>query len=260
MSEPNEERPTTRRGKTEYHPNETTATTEIDLLHRANELLKPLPGTFSELGGNLDGLLAKNKAWADLVSKVQPGYFEKTAKEKQKPKILWIGCSDSRVPAEIVVQMNPGEIFVHRNIANQFVHTDLNSLSVLQYAVEHLGIEHVIVCGHYGCGGVEAALSNNQNGIVDHWLLNIKDVYNRNSPQFDTDDKDQKWNRLVKLNVIAQVQSIASTSIVQNAWKANKKLEVHGWVYDLKTGYLEDLECNIRNTSELPHPIYTCIH
>ncbi|CAG8631455.1 10244_t:CDS:2 [Paraglomus brasilianum] len=195
----------------------------------------------SKFDGNLESLIENNEAWADGQ---EPGFFSELATQ-QKPKIVWFGCSDSRVPAETIVQLGPGEIFVHRNIANLFLHTDLNSLSVLQYAVEHLGVEYVIVCGHYGCGGVTASLSTGQHGIVDNWLRMIKDIYRNNKHDVDSHyTKKERINRLVELNVVRQVNNIASTPIVQEAWANGRKLEVHGWVYDLETGRLKDLECN----------------
>ncbi|CAG8811032.1 2396_t:CDS:2, partial [Racocetra persica] len=185
------------------------------------------------------------------ISFAEAGFFASHA-EGQKPKIVWFGCSDSRVPAETVVQLGPGEIFVHRNIANQFNHTDLNSLSVLQYAVEHLGVEHIIVCGHTGCGGVSASLSNDQHGLVDHWLRNIKDIYYANKSKIDAlPERKDRVNELVKFNVVQQVYNISATNIVQNVWDRGGKLEVHGWVYDLGTGLIDDLKINLKNAKDL---------
>ncbi|KAG9297699.1 hypothetical protein G9A89_011214 [Geosiphon pyriformis] len=214
-----------------------------------------LPGTFSALGENLSNVLESNRNWAKSITQHQSDYFEISAKGQQ-PKIAWFGCSDSRVPAETVVQLGPGEIFVHRNIANQFLHSDLNSLSVLQYAVEHLKVEHVIVCGHYGCGGVAASMTNNQHGIVDSWLLNIKDVYHANRALIDSTPHDKRADLLVDLNVLRQVSNIASSSIVQNTWAKGRRLEVHGWVYDIKTGLLKDLGKGISGPNKLVDPIY----
>ncbi|KAF0424762.1 carbonate dehydratase [Gigaspora margarita] len=219
------------------------------------DIITPLPISFSEVGESLEGLLENNKKWAKTITAQVPTFFANHAKG-QKPKIVWIGCSDSRVPAETVVQLGPGEIFVHRNIANQFNHTDLNSLSVLQYAVDHLKVEHIIVCGHYGCGGVLASMSNQQHGLVDHWLRNIKDVYCANKSEIDALPECDRANRMVELNVVQQVYNIAATNIVQNVWEGGRKLEVHGWVYDLGTGLIKDLEMNIREAKDLRDQIF----
>ncbi|CAG8750284.1 741_t:CDS:2 [Cetraspora pellucida] len=230
---------------------------EIDnrIPRASTDLITPLPISFSEAGENLEGLLKKNKEWANAITAQVPGFFANHAKG-QKPKIVWFGCSDSRVPAETIVQLGPGEIFVHRNIANQFNHTDLNSLSVLQYAVDHLKVEHIIVCGHTGCGGVLASLSNGQHGLVDHWLRNIKDVYYANKPKIDMLSEEDRVNELVKFNVVQQVYNISATNIVQNVWEHGGKLEVHGWVYDLGTGLIEDLQINLKNAKDLRDQIF----
>ncbi|CAG8669954.1 18473_t:CDS:2 [Racocetra fulgida] len=204
----------------------------------STDLITPLPISFAEAGENLEGLLKKNKEWANAITAQIPGFFTSHA-EGQKPKIVWF------VPAETVVQLGPGEIFVHRNIANQFNHTDLNSLSVLQYAVEHLGVEHVIVCG------------NDQHGLVDHWLRNIKDIYYANKSNIDAlPERKDRVNKLVKFNVVQQVYNISATNIVQNVWDRGGKLEVHGWVYDLGTGLIEDLKINLKNAKDLRDQIF----
>ncbi len=188
-------------------------------------------------------LLLANKAWVQEKLSVDPEYFEKQA-QVQKPDFMWIGCSDSRVPAEDVTGTEPGELFVHRNIANLVIHTDFNMLSVLQYAVEVLKVKHVIVCGHYNCGGVKNAMSHRDLGLINKWLRHIKDVYRLNHRELDTiDDSQGKWDRLVELNVSEQVQNLAQTSIVQRAWHAEQRPTVHGWVYDIRTGYIKEIAC-----------------
>lgn len=197
-------------------------------------------------------LFEGNKKWVDDMNKKDPSFFEKHAKE-QKPPVLWIGCSDSRVPANEVTGTLPGEIFVHRNIANMVVHTDLSMLSVLDYAVNILNVSNVIVCGHYGCGGILAALGNRPIGLVENWLRNIKDVYRLHQRELDAiKNKEKRAERLVELNVIEQVFNLSKTSIIQNAWEKGKQLAVHGLVYDLKTGILNDLEATIKDQSEIP--------
>lgn len=193
-----------------------------------------------------------NKKWVEDMLKVDPLFFEKHSKG-QKPPVLWIGCSDSRVPANEVTGTLPGEIFVHRNIANMVVHTDMSMLSVLDYSVNVLGVTDIIVCGHYGCGGIMASIDNKPLGLIENWLRNIKDVYRLHQRELDAiKNKDKKAERLVELNVMEQVFNLTKTSIVQNAWSAGKKLAVHGLVYDLKTGVLNDLQATIADKSELP--------
>ncbi len=186
-------------------------------------------------------LLLENKAWAaDRISD-DPAFFERL-KNIQTPEYLWIGCSDSRVPANEITGTQPGEIFVHRNIANMVVHTDLNMLSVLQYAVEVLKIKHIIVCGHYGCGGVKAAMTQTSLGIINKWLRNIKDVYRIHKDEVDAiDDENKKTNKLVELNVQEQVMNLAKTSIIQKAWKENNAPHLHGWVYGLDNGLINPI-------------------
>lgn len=181
-------------------------------------------------------LLQANKAW---VKRHDPEFFQNLARE-QKPEFLWIGCSDSRVPAERITGTYPGELFVHRNIANLVVNTDLNVLSVLQYAVDFLKVKHVIVCGHYGCGGVRAALSNQRLGLLNKWLRNIKDVYRLHQHEFKELTQAQIINRLVELNVEEQVHNLAKTSIIQRAWHYEQRPYIHGWVYGLNTGLIEE--------------------
>lgn len=196
-------------------------------------------------------LFDNNKKWADKNLVKDPSYFLKMAKD-QKPNYLWIGCSDSRIPANEVVGLEPGELFVHRNVANLFIHSDLNCLSVLQYAVDYLEIKHVIVCGHYGCGGVGAAMRNNQLGLVDNWLRNIRDIYANSEQELDAiKDKKMRYNRLVELNVIQQVQNICHTTVVQNAWARGQDLTIHGWVYELENGLLRDLNCLVSGLDQI---------
>lgn len=186
-------------------------------------------------------LLLENKAWAAERIEDDPDFF-KRLKNIQTPDYLWIGCSDSRVPANEITGTQPGEIFVHRNIANMVVHTDLNLLSVLQYAVEVLKVKHVIVCGHYGCGGVQAAMTQKSLGIINKWLRNIKDVYRYHREEIDTiQDETERTNRLVELNVQEQVLNLAKTSIIQKAWKEHKGPDLHGWVYGLHNGLIKPL-------------------
>jgi len=194
-------------------------------------------------------LLKGNSDWVKDRLNDDPDYFNKLAKG-QNPQVLWIGCSDSRVPANDVTGTKPGEVFVHRNIANVCVHSDMNMLSVLDYAVNVLKVKHVIVAGHYGCGGVAAALSNKQFGLIDNWLRHIKDVYRLHSHELDRiTDETQKLNRLVELNVSEQVYNLCKTSIIQNAWMNRADLEVHGWVIDLSSGLVKD----IKVSSSSPH-------
>jgi len=188
-----------------------------------------------------DRLLLENKAWAKEQLEEDPEFFSRLA-HIQTPEFLWIGCSDSRVPADRITGTQPGEIFVHRNIANMVVHTDLNLLSVLQYAVEVLKVKHVIVCGHYGCGGVKAALSHHSYGIINKWLRNIKDVYRFHKDEIDAfETEDEKVDKLVELNVQEQVWNLAKTSIIQAAWKNYQAPDLHGWVYGLDDGLIKPI-------------------
>ena len=200
-------------------------------------------------------LLENNKQWVASQLAQDPVYFDKLA-HSQNPEYLWIGCSDSRVPANQITGTSPGDIFVHRNIANMVIHSDMNMLSVLSYAVEVLKVKHIIVCGHYGCGGVLAAMENKQFGLIDNWLRHIKDVYRLHFKELDaiTNTKDRA-DRLVELNVIEQVQDLGKTSIVQNAWKREQPLHIHGWVYDVKDGIIKDLGMNFKSTSDL-HSVF----
>lgn len=200
-------------------------------------------------------LLLANKAWVNDRLNLRPDYFDRMA-EDQSPEFMWIGCSDSRVPAEEITGTEPGEIFVHRNIANVVVHTDFNLLSVLQFAVEVLKVKHVIVCGHYNCGGIKNALSHKHLGLINKWLRHIKDVYRLNKDELEAiESPNLRLDRFVELNVIEQVNNLAQTSIVQKSWKQNGTPLLHGWVYDIRNGYLKDL-CNMDSNSKLDD-IYT---
>ncbi len=196
-------------------------------------------------------LFQNNKEWVDNRLSKDPHYFKRMA-EAQDPLYLWIGCSDSRVPANEIVGLEPGELFVHRNVANLFPHTDFNCLSVLEYAVDMLKIQHVIVCGHYGCGGVKAAMEDHHLGLVDNWLRNIRDVYARFKDELEAiGDKKQRYDRLAELNVMQQVLNICHTTIAQGAWSRGQPLWVHGWMYDLSTGTLKDLDCCLSSADQV---------
>lgn len=196
-------------------------------------------------------LLQGNRNFVEGIVSNDPDYFKRLA-EGQNPEVLWIGCSDSRVPANQLTGTKPGEIFVHRNIANVCVHTDMNMLSVLDYAVNVLKVKHVIVAGHYGCGGVAAAMGNKQVGIIDNWLRHIKDVYRLHSDELDSiADENLRVDRLVELNVTEQVYNVCKTNIVQNAWKERTDLQIHGWVIDIRSGYVKDLNISCSNTDNL---------
>jgi len=188
----------------------------------------------------IDRLLLENKAWASEIKADDPEYFERLS-HLQTPQFLWIGCSDSRVPADKITGTQPGEIFVHRNIANLVIHTDVNLLSVLDYAVNHLQVEHVIVCGHYGCGGIKAAMTHHDyKYVLNMWLRNIKDVYRIYSEELEAiSDEEKRSDRLTELNVKEQVMHLAKTSIIQRAWKMDKRPQLHGWVYGLKDGLIK---------------------
>lgn len=198
-----------------------------------------------------EDLLSANRQWVAEKLDENPEFFKELSKG-QKPPVLWIGCADSRVPANEITGTKPGEIFVHRNIANMVVHSDMNMLSVLDYAVSILEVEHVIVCGHYNCGGVLAAMSNKQFGLIDNWLRHIKDVYRLHQQELDSIlDEEERARRFVELNVVEQVYDLAKTSIIQNAWTKRKSPEIHGWVYDIGNGLIKDLGVNINENSQI---------
>jgi len=200
---------------------------------------------------DLKRLLDQNREWAASITASDPEFFQVLAKQ-QSPKYLWIGCADSRVPATQLVGMVPGEMFVHRNVANVVVHTDFNCLSVMQYAVDVLKVEHIIVCGHHGCGGVKAAIDNSQLGLIDNWLRHVQDVIRDHEPELmHIDDESKRLDRLCELNVIEQVLNVARTTIVQTAWQRGQELVVHGWIYGLEDGLLRDLGVSIDGTERL---------
>lgn len=196
-------------------------------------------------------ILENNKAWVAQTLAQDPNYFKDLA-DGQKPPLLWIGCADSRVPANQIINAKPGEVFVHRNIANMVVHSDMNMLSVLDYAVNVLKVEHVIVCGHYGCGGVKAAMTNSSIGLIDNWIRHIKTIYRLHKNVLDNiEDETERFDRFVELNVVENVYDLAKTSIVQAAWKNDQKLHLHGWVYGVGSGIVKDLNVNVSNQSTL---------
>ena len=190
-------------------------------------------------------LLEKNKKWATGRVAADPDYFKRLS-GLQAPRFLWIGCSDSRVPANVIAGLEPGEVFVHRNVANLVHHSDLNLLSVLEYAVEVLAVEHIIVCGHYGCGGVKAAMEGCRHGIVDHWLQPIRDIADANTTALETcGDEDARLSQLCELSIRGQVENLSRTPIIQKAWEEGNPLAIHGWVYGLSDGFLRDLGCGL---------------
>ncbi len=195
-------------------------------------------------------LFEKNAAWASELKEKNPNFFHNLAKQ-QAPQYLWIGCSDSRVPANQIVDLQPGEVFVHRNVANVVVHTDLNCLSVIQFAVEVLQVKHIIVCGHYGCGGIKAAMEDQDHGLIDNWLRHIRDVGRFHAEELDEIPQNEKFNRLCELNVIEQVKNVSNTTTVKKIWKNNKELSVHGWIYNIENGILKDLDVCVSSLDEL---------
>ena len=199
---------------------------------------------------DLHRLLDQNRLWAERIKTQEPEFFSALA-EQQTPQYLWIGCSDSRVPANQIVGLMPGEIFVHRNIANIVVHTDLNCLSVLQFAVDVLGVKHVLVVGHYGCGGVQAALFQRRLGLCDNWLRHVQDVRAKHAAHLDALPEEQRHDRLCELNVIEQVANITQTTIVQDAWARGQDLTIHGWVYALSDGVIRDLHFSVAAPAEV---------
>jgi len=197
-------------------------------------------------------LLENNREWASKIKREAPDFFEKLSRQ-QRPEYLWIGCADSRVPANEIVGLLPRELFVHRNVANLVIHTDLNCLSVIQYAVDVLKVKHIIVCGHYGCGGVATAISERSSGLIDNWLLHIKDMYQRNQSAFaDCIDDTQRINRLCEMNETEQVSNVCHTSIVQDAWQRKQSLKVHGWIYSIADGLLKDLDVTFDAPGQVP--------
>ncbi len=199
----------------------------------------------------LKDLFEKNRAWTKVIQAQDPEFFKKLSLQ-QAPKYLWIGCSDSRVPANEIVGLLPGELFVHRNVANVIIHTDFNCLSVIQYAVDVLKVEHIIVCGHYGCGGVRAALEDKSFGLVDNWLRHIRDVYQKHETRlFTIKDMDKRWDKLCELNVIEQVNNVCHSNIVQGAWERGQSLGVHSLIYSIKDGLLRDLGMEVNSKADI---------
>lgn len=199
----------------------------------------------------LKNLFDKNRKWAENITKTDPGFFS-TLSRQQSPEYLWIGCSDSRVPANEIVGLLPGELFVHRNVGNLVIHSDLNCLSVIQYAVEILKVKHIIVTGHYGCGGIQAAMDNKEHGLIDNWLRTLKDLYLLHQEKIDAlKTEKERQNLLCELNVIDQVANVSHSTIVQKAWKSGRKLTVQGWVYGIEDGILKDLNVCISSPDEI---------
>ncbi len=195
----------------------------------------------------LKHLFENNRSWSQEMKTRQADFFERLSKQ-QSPEYLWIGCSDSRLPPNDIIGLMPGELFVHRNVANVVVHTDFNCLSVMEYSIEVLKIKHVIVCGHYGCGGVQAALRNLELGLIDNWLRHVRDVHDKHEAALlRVAEESKRWDKLCELNVVEQVQNVCNTTIVQRAWKNGQQLSIHGWIYSLQDGLLRDL--NICTTS-----------
>ena len=199
----------------------------------------------------IDKLFENNRKWSREISQAHEGFFEKLSCQ-QKPEYLWIGCSDSRVPANELIGLLPGEVFVHRNVANLVVHTDFNCLSVIQYAVSILKVKHIIVCGHYGCGGVKEALENKAHGFIENWLRHLRDIYFTHSKFLDSiTDPMEKTDRLCELNVISQVKNVCRSSIVKEAWKQEQDITVHGWIYNISNGCLNDLDISVSKEGQI---------
>ncbi|EGT4385176.1 carbonate dehydratase [Cronobacter malonaticus] len=190
---------------------------------------------------DISTLISNNEIWSKMLVKEDPGFFERLAKA-QKPRFLWIGCSDSRVPAERLTGLEPGEIFVHRNVANLVIHTDLNCLSVVQYAVDVLEVEHIIICGHYGCGGVQAAVENPELGLINNWLLHIRDIWLKHNALLSELSQEKRLDTLCELNVMEQVYNLGHSTIMQSAWKRGQNVTLHGWAYGIHDGLLRDLD------------------
>jgi carbonic anhydrase len=202
----------------------------------------------------MEAILANNRKWSEQITQRQPDYFAKLSKQ-HAPEYLWIGCSDSRVPANEIVGMLPGELFVHRNVANIVYPSDLNCLSVVEYAVDVLHVRHIIVCGHYGCGGVKAALDNLSHGLIDNWLSKIKEIYVQHNEDIDSlKDAEHRVNRMCELNVIEQAKTLTHTTIVQDAWRRGQELAIHGWIYGLEDGLITDLGLRVESASQVPSP------
>ncbi len=196
----------------------------------------------------LKPLFDNNRRWAGRILEENPEFFQQLA-QQQNPEYLWIGCSDSRVPSNQIIDLMPGEVFVHRNIANMVIHTDLNCLSVLQYAVEVLQVKHIMVVGHYGCGGIKAAMGNDRLGLIDNWLGHIRDIRRLHDDELNQLDEQARFNRLCELNVIEQVSNVTNTTIVQEAWTRGQNVAIHGWIYSVENGLLSDLDVTVDSNS-----------
>lgn len=208
----------------------------------------------------LPELIENNRQWARSVTDGDPDFF-KTLAKNQKPEFLWIGCADSRVPANQIIGLAPGEVFVHRNIANVIVHTDFNCLSVIEYAVAVLQVKHIIVCGHYGCGGVQAASENHHLGLIDNWLRHIRDVRQKHEAMLaDIDDEAKRLDRLCELNVVEQAHNVCHTTVVQEAWGRGQPLAVHGWIYGLQNGLVRDMNVTISSADEIAEAYRVATH
>ncbi|EON6583481.1 carbonate dehydratase [Salmonella enterica] len=199
---------------------------------------------------DIDTLISNNALWSKMLVEEDPGFFEKLA-QAQKPRFLWIGCSDSRVPAERLTGLEPGELFVHRNVANLVIHTDLNCLSVVQYAVDVLEVEHIIICGHSGCGGIKAAVENPELGLINNWLLHIRDIWLKHSSLLGKMPEEQRLDALYELNVMEQVYNLGYSTIMQSAWKRGQNVTIHGWAYSINDGLLRDLDVTATNKKTL---------
>ncbi|WP_413735203.1 carbonate dehydratase [Sodalis sp. RH21] len=199
---------------------------------------------------DITSLMSNNQTWSKHLKEEDPGFFERLALA-QKPRFLWIGCSDSRVPAEKLTGLEPGELFVHRNVANLVIHTDLNCLSVVQYAVDVLEVEHIIICGHYGCGGVQAAIDNPELGLIDNWLLHIRDLWYKHSSLLGELHPEERINTLCEINVIEQVYNLGHSTIMRSAWKRGQKVTLHGWVYSIHDGLLRNLDVSATSRETL---------
>lgn len=202
------------------------------------------------MSDEIETLLERNRAWAEQVERDDPGFFSRLSNQ-QSPRYLWIGCSDSRVPANQITGLMPGEVFVHRNVANVVHQTDINCMSVVQFAIRQLKVRHVIVCGHYGCAGVQAAMEDSTHGIVDHWLCGIRDLYADSREELSRLDEVNARKRLCELNVVSQVKSLCRTSVIQEAWEQGQALDVHGWIYGVEDGLLRDLGVHLKGSGDL---------
>ena len=199
---------------------------------------------------DIDNLLANNRAWADRICQEDPDFFARLA-QQQSPEYLWIGCSDSRVPANQIIDLPPGEVFVHRNVANLLYHNDMNALSVVQFAVDVLKVRHIMIVGHYNCGGVRAAVTGGENGMVDNWLHGVRELYSMHRSELEHLPLDEQVDRMCELNVKSQVKTLCRTKIVQRAWQRGQALSVHGWVYGLSDGRVTDLECSVHGLDQV---------